>query len=60
MADKKRVRMTVLLDSDTIDTLKAYSLDKTGRESVSMAIRMLAKENEQKEKRKTIKNTQWV
>ncbi len=57
MADKKRVRMTVLLDSDTIDRLKAYSLDKTERESVSLAIRMLAKEYEQKEKRKTIKNT---
>ncbi len=57
MADKKRVRMTVLLDSDTIDVLQDFSVEKTGRKSVSMAIRMLAKEYEQKEKRKIIKSS---
>ena len=50
MADKKRqkVRMTLLLDSDTIAILQKYSFEKTGTESVSMAVRMLAKEHEQK------------
>ena len=57
MADKKKVRMTVLLDSDTIEILQEFSFKKTGNSSVSMAVRMLAKEYEQKEKRKTIKNT---
>lgn len=55
MADKKRVKMTLLLDSDTIEILKQYSSDKTGRESVSMAVRMLAKEHEQNS---TTKETQ--
>jgi len=55
MADKKRVKMTLLLDSDTIEILKQYSSDKTGRESVSMAVRMLAKEYEQRD---TTKETQ--
>jgi len=47
MADKKKVRMTLLLDSDTIEILQRYSLKTTGNQSVSMAVRMLAKEYEQ-------------
>ncbi len=44
MAKVKRVKMTLLLDSDTIDLLKQYALDKTNTENVSNAVRMIAKE----------------
>jgi len=44
MAKDKRVKMTLLLDSDTIDLLKQYSLEKAGTENVSNAVRMIAKE----------------
>ena len=44
MATSKRVRMTLLLDSDTIDSLKRYALEKSGTENVSNAVRMIAKE----------------
>ena len=40
----KRVKMTLLLDSDTIELLKAYALNKSGTENVSNAVRMIAKE----------------
>jgi len=43
---KDRVKMTLLLDSDTIDTLKKYALEKTNTENVSNAVRMIAKEYE--------------
>ena len=54
MAKDKRVKMTLLLDSDTIDLLKQYSLEKAGTENVSNAVRMIAKEYG-----KTKKEAQW-
>ena len=48
---KDRVKMTLLLDSDTIVTLKQYALDKSGTENVSNAVRMIAKEYDKKSKR---------
>jgi hypothetical protein len=41
---KDRVKMTLLLDGDTINILKKYALEKTGTENVSNAVRMMAKE----------------
>ncbi len=41
---KDRVKMTLLLDSDTIAILKQYALEKSGTENVSNAVRMMAKE----------------
>ncbi|MDB4681370.1 hypothetical protein OAE88_00520 [bacterium] len=41
---KDRVKMTLLLDSDTIAILKQYATDKSGTENVSNAVRMMAKE----------------
>jgi hypothetical protein len=41
---KDRVKMTLLLDSDTINILKKYVLGKTGTENISNAVRMMAKE----------------
>ena len=43
---KERVKMTLLLDSDTIAILKQYASDKSGTENVSNAVRMMAKEYE--------------
>jgi len=47
---KDRVKMTLLLDSDTINILKAYALEKSGTENVSNAVRMIAKEYDRKRK----------
>jgi len=54
MSKKQKVKMTLLLDSDTIDILKAYSVEQTGNVSVSMGVRMLAKEYD-KDKTRTDK-----
>jgi len=48
---KDRVKMTLLLDSDTIDILKQYALDKTNTENVSNAVRMIAKEYDSRRKK---------
>jgi hypothetical protein len=44
MQKSKRVKMTLLLDSDTIELLKQYAFEKTSTENVSNAVRMIAKE----------------
>lgn len=48
---KDRVRMTLLLDGDTITILKQYALDKSGTENVSNAVRMMAKEYDRERKK---------
>ena len=48
MDNNSRVKMTLLLDSATIAILKKYAMDKAGTENVSNAVRMMAKEHEQK------------
>ena len=48
---KDRVKMTLLLDSDTINILKQYALDKTNTENVSNAVRMIAKEYDRDRKK---------
>ena len=47
---KDRVKMTLLLDSDTIAILKKYALEKSGSENVSNAVRMMAKEHDRDRK----------
>ena len=47
---KDRVRMTLLLDSDTIAILKQFASEKSGTENVSNAVRMMAKEYDRKRK----------
>ena len=49
---KDRVKMTLLLDSDTINILKQFSQEKSGTENVSNAVRMIAKEYDRKRKEK--------
>ena len=44
MAKDKRVKMTLLLDSDTISILSEYSYNKHGRTNISNAVREIAKE----------------
>ena len=46
---KDRVKMTLLLDSDTIAILKEYASEKSGVENVSNAVRMMAKEYDKKQ-----------
>lgn len=40
----ERVKMTVLLDSETISLLKQYASEKFGSNNVSNAIRSMARE----------------
>jgi len=49
---KDKVKMTLLLDSETIAILKHYALDKTNTENVSNAVRMMAKEYDRERERK--------
>ena len=41
--DSKKVKMTLMLDEDTIAILKAYSYDELKETNVSKAVRLLAK-----------------
>ena len=41
---KERVKMTLLLDSETIQLLKDYSYETTGSTNVSKAVMSMAKE----------------
>ena len=41
---KERVKMTLLLDSETIQLLKDYSYEQTGSTNVSKAVMSMAKE----------------
>ena len=45
-AQENRVKMTLLLDSETITILKQYSYEKFGSTNVSKAVMSMAKENE--------------
>ena len=47
MKDKGRVKMTLLLDSETIQLLKQYSYETIGATNVSKAVMLMAKEYEQ-------------
>ena len=42
MPDNKKVKMTLMLDSDTIDLLKAFAYQEIGETNVSKAVRLLA------------------
>lgn len=44
MADNKRVKMTLMLDSDTINLLKEFAYREIGETNVSKAVRLLAKQ----------------
>lgn len=46
MNTKTRVKMTLLLDSETIQLLKDYSYEQTGSTNVSKAVMSMAKEYE--------------
>ena len=46
MKAQDRVKMTLLLDSETIKLLKEYSYEKTGSTNVSKAVMSMAKEYE--------------
>lgn len=49
-AQDNRVKMTLLLDSETIALLKQYSYEQTGSTNVSKAVMSMAKQyGEQKE-----------
>ena len=52
MSDKKsrskKVKMTLLLDSDSINTIKDYGEKQLGISSVSAIVRAIAKEYERK------------
>ena len=45
-AQDERVKMTLLLDSETITILKKYSYEQTGSTNVSKAVMSMAKEYE--------------
>lgn len=45
-AQDNRVKMTLLLDSETIRLLKEYSFEQTGSTNVSKAVMSMAKEYE--------------
>lgn len=42
MADNKKVKMTLMLDSDTIAILKEFAYQEIGETNVSKAVRLLA------------------
>lgn len=46
-AQDNRVKMTLLLDSETITILKKYSYELTGSTNVSKAVMSMAKAHEQ-------------
>ena len=44
--NNKKVKMTLLLDSDTIDLLRDFAYQEIGETNVSKAVRLLAKQSE--------------
>lgn len=46
MADNRKVKMTLMLDSDTIELLKEFAYQEIGETNVSKAVRLLAKQYE--------------
>ena len=53
-AQENRVKMTLLLDSETITILKKYSYEATGSTNVSKAVMSMAKEHESRNNSKHI------
>ena len=53
-AQDDRVKMTLLLDSETITILKKYSYEATGSTNVSKAVMSMAKEHESRNNSKHI------
>lgn len=53
MADSKRVKMTLMLDSDTINLLKEFAYQELGETNVSKAVRLLAKQYAEKRTKQT-------
>ena len=53
-AQDNRVKMTLLLDSETITLLKQYSYEQTGSTNVSKAVMSMAKEYESRNNSKHI------
>lgn len=56
LMEGKRVKMTLLLDGETIQLLKDYSYQKTGNTNVSKAVMSIAKEHD-KERRQQKKDS---
>ena len=54
MKAQDRVKMTLLLDSETITILKKYSYEATGSTNVSKAVMSMAKEHESRNNSKHI------
>ena len=44
MQNNKKVKMTLMLDSDTIELLKHFAYQEIGETNVSKAVRLLAKQ----------------
>jgi len=49
MPSNKKVKMTLMLDSDTISLLKKFAYKEFGDTNVSKAVRLLAKQNDKAE-----------
>ena len=48
MENSKKVKMTLMLDEDTIAILKAFAYEELNETNISKAVRLLAKKHEQK------------
>lgn len=55
MADNKKVKMTLMLDSDTIATLKDFAYQEIGETNISKAVRLLATKHNGKQKDSNLK-----
>lgn len=53
MSNSKKQKMTVLLDSETIELLKEYAEKELSSSSISQAVRSMAKEYGQKRKQQS-------
>ena len=47
MKDSRKVKMTLMLDEDTIAILKAFAYKELNETNISKAVRLLAKNHEQ-------------
>lgn len=48
MKDSKKVKMTLMLDEDTIAILKTFAYTEFQETNISKGVRLLAKQHEQK------------
>ena len=55
--NNKKVKMTLLLDSDTIDLLRDFAYQEIGETNVSKAVRLLAKQYEKQRNKEKTKRT---